>query len=211
MMEIIQSYQRYFQEINSTKENLRPIEEIIDDIKELLTPVREESLLLHAMRVINELSDRKTSSLYTHISSPMRQSLYLIDVFYSIERRKGKLDMDDKRWNKIALLLNEIEMTYFVNIGFPNGSDLYHDERDQKVHISLATFVSFFNNAVLRYEEQTQDRIIRYFKPYDDYIQSNYGFKIEEALIFCEHLRKANNKKFLDITLQRTFALQTYQ
>ena len=210
-MEIIQSYQRYYQEINSTKENLRPIEEIIDDIKELLAPVKEESLLLHTMLLINELSDRKTSPLYTHISSPMRQSLYLIDVFYSIERRKGKLDMDDKRWNKIALLLNEIEMTYFVNIGFPNGSDLYHDERDQKVHISLATFVSFFNNAVLRYEEQTQDRIIRYFKPYDDYIQSNYGFKIEEALIFCEHLRKANNKKFLDITLQRTFALQTYQ
>ena len=210
-MEIIQTYQRYYQEINSTKENLRSIEEIIDDIKELLTPVKEESLLLHAMRLISELSDRKTSPLYTHISSPMRQSLYLIDVFYSIETRKETLDMDDKRWNKIAILLNEIEMTYFVNIGFPNGCDLYHDKRDQKVHVSLATFVSFFNNAVLRYDEQTRDRIIRYLKPYDDYIQSNYGFKIEEALIFCEYLRKANNKKFLDITIQRNSALQTYQ
>lgn len=66
-MEIIQSYQRYYQEINSTKENLRPIEEIIDDIKELLAPVKEESLLLHTMLLINELSDRKTSR-FTHIS-----------------------------------------------------------------------------------------------------------------------------------------------
>ena len=29
------------------------------------------------------------------------------------------LDMDGERWESIAILLNEIEMTYFINIGFP--------------------------------------------------------------------------------------------
>lgn len=177
----------------------REFKDIFEDLKEQLTPIREESFLIHAMRLILEIEYRATSSLYTHLGSPMKQTLYLIDVYYSIEIRTESVDMDNERWDKIATLLKDMEMTYFINIGFPNDGDLYHDERDEKVEVSLGTFLGYFNNAVLCYPEQIRDRIVRYFKPYDGYIQSHYGFVVDEAVKFILHIQRLNNKKLNDI------------
>lgn len=193
------NYQAAYRKMIAAKEHHRTIEEIIDDIKKQLMLVKEESFLIHAMRLIIELGSKATSSLYTHLLSPMRQTLYLIDVYYSIEIREESVNMDEERWNKIAILLNEIEMTYFVSIGFPNNGELYHDERDEKIEVSLVTFLGYFSNAVLSYEEQTLDRIVRYFKPYDRYIQSRYGFTIDEALKFILHVRGLNNDKLNNV------------
>lgn len=177
----------------------REFKDIFEDLKEQLTPIREESFLIHAVRLILEIEYRATSSLYTHLGSPMKQTLYLIDVYYSIEIRTESVDMDNERWDKIATLLKDMEMTYFINIGFPNDGDLYHDERDEKVEVSLGTFLGYFNNAVLCYPEQIRDRIVRYFKPYDGYIQSHYGFVVDEAVKFILHIQRLNNKKLNDI------------
>ena len=129
----------------------------------------------------------------------MRQTLYLIDVYYSIIDRGETEEMDEERWQRIAKLLDEIEMTYFVNIGFSNDGDVFHDERDEQVDVALGTFVGYFSNAVLSYEEQTRDRIIRYLKPYDAIIKNKFGFTVDEALQFITHVRKLNNGKLNDI------------
>jgi hypothetical protein len=102
--------------------------------------------------------------------------------------------MDEDRWNRIAVLLNEIELTYMVNIGFPNGGDIFHDVRDDKIEVALATFSGYFGNASLSYEEQTIDRIIRYIKPYDECVKSRYGFAVDDALKFIRHIRFLNNR-----------------
>ena len=95
----------------------REFKDIFEDLKEQLTPIREESFLIHAMRLILEIEYRATSPLYTHLGSPMKQTLYLIDVYYSIEIRTESVDMDNERWDKIATLLKDMEMTYFINKG----------------------------------------------------------------------------------------------
>lgn len=123
------NFQDAYLKMMEAKEHHRTIEEIVCDLKKELVPVKEESFLIHAMRLILELDAKKDSPLYTHLQSPMRQTLYLIDVYYSIDMREESVDMDGERWQRIAILLDEIEMTYFVNIGFPNDGDLYHDER----------------------------------------------------------------------------------
>lgn len=192
-------YSDAYKKMMAAKEHHRSIEDIVDALKQELMVVKEESLLIHTMLLILELDQRKISPLYTHLQSPMRQTLYLIDVYYSIEIRKEVVDMDEERWDRIAMLLDEIEMTYFVNIGFPNDGDLYHDERDKKIEVSLPTFLTYFSNAEFSYEEQTLDRIVRYFKPYDGYIQSRYGFTIDEVLKFISHTRKLNNDKLNDM------------
>lgn len=181
------------------RDSHRAIEEIFVDLQRELRPVREESFLVHAMRLFMELGDKSTSPLYAHLQSPMRQTLYMIDVYYSILDRTGEVDMEEGRWDRIATLLDEIEMNYFVDIGFPNGGDLFHDERDKKIEVSLATFLGYYGNALLSYEEQTLDRIEKNLKPYNDYIQSHYGFTIDEAIKFILHTRKLNNDKLNDI------------
>ena len=192
------NYAEAFRKMMFYKEHHRPIEDIVAELQHELSPVMEESLLIHAMRMILELEYRTVSPLYQHLQSPMRQTLYLMDVYYSISDREELVEMDAERWNRIALLLDEIEMTYFINIGFPNNGDLFHDHRDEQVGVALATFMGYFGNALMSYEEQTHDRIIRYLKPYDSYIQSHYGFTVDEALAFIIHVRKLNNDKFND-------------
>ena len=192
------NYAEAFRKMMFYKEHHRPIEDIVAELQHELSPVTEESLLIHAMRMILELEYRTVSPLYQHLKSPMRQTLYLMDVYYSISDREELVEMDAERWNRIALLLDEIEMTYFINIGFPNNGDLFHDHRDEQVGVALATFMGYFGNALMSYEEQTHDRIIRYLKPYDSYIQSHYGFTVDEALLFILHVRQLNNDKLND-------------
>jgi|GEM_PF-601256 hypothetical protein len=192
-------YYEAYQKMMSLKENHRSFEEIVSDLKKELLPVKEESLLVHAMRLIIELEDRASSPLYTHLMSPMRQTLYLIDVYYSIEQREPSVDMDQERWDRIAILLDEIENTYFVTIGFPNNGDIYHDNRDQQISVSLTTFLGYYGNAVLSYEEQTLDRIERYFRPYDGFIKSHFGFTVDNFERFVLHVRRLHNDKYNSI------------
>lgn len=192
------NYAEAFRKMMFYKEHHRPIEDIVAELQHELSPIKEESILTHAMRMILELEYRTVSPLYQHLQSPMRQTLYLMDVYYSISDREELVEMDAERWNRIALLLDEIEMTYFINIGFPNNGDLFHDHRDEQVGVALATFMGYFGNALMSYEEQTHDRIIRYLKPYDSYIQSHYGFTVDEALLFILHVRQLNNDKLND-------------
>lgn len=193
------NYAEAFHKMMFLKEHHRPIEDIVTDLQKELRPVKEESFLIHAMRMILELDFRSTSPLYQHLQSPLRQTLYVVDVFYSIIGREESVEMDDERWDRIARLLDEIEMTYFINIGFPNDGDLFHDERDDQVGVALSTFMGYFGNALMSYEEQTHDRIVRYLKPYDSYIQAHYGFTVDQALSFILHVRKLNNDKLNDV------------
>lgn len=193
------NYVEAYKKMMFLKEHHRPIEAVVADLQTELRPVKEESLLIHAMRMILELDFRSTSPLYQYLQSPMRQTLYLVDVFYSIIDREESVEMDDKRWDRIAVLLDEIEMTYFINIGFSNDGDYFHDERDEQVGVALSTFMGYFWNALMSYEEQTHDRILRYLKPYDSYIQSHYGFSVEQALLFIVHVRKLNNDKLNEV------------
>lgn len=204
------NYVEAFKKMMFLKEHHRPMEAIVADLQSELRPVKEGSLLIHAMRMILELDFRSTSPLYQYLQSPMRQTLYVMDVFYSIIDRKESVEMDDKRWDRIAVLLDEIEMTYFINIGFSNDGDYFHDERDERVGVALSTFMGYFGNALMSYEEQTHDRILRYLKPYDSYIQSHYGFSVEQALLFIVHVRKLNNDKLNEVIHSYTYTYSFY-
>lgn len=193
------NYAKAYRKLITAKEKHRTIEEIVEELQCELSPLKEESLLVHAMRLIIELGSKATSPLYQHLQSPMRQTLYLIDVYYSIADREDTEEVDEERWDRIAKLLDEIEMTYFINIGFPNDGDVFHDERDEQIDVALGTFIGYFGNAVLSYEEQTRDRILRYFKPYDTIIKNKFGFTVDEALLFILHVRNLNNDKLNDI------------
>lgn len=193
------NYVEAFKKMMFLKEHHRSIEAVVADLQTELKPVKEKSLLIHAMRMILELDSRSTSPLYQHLQSPMRQILYMVDVYYSIVDREESVEMDDERWERIAVLLDEIEMTYFINIGFPNDGDVFHDERDEQIGVALSTFMGYFGNALMSYEEQTYDRIVRYLKPYDAYIRSHYGFSVDQALSFILHVRQLNNDKLNEV------------
>lgn len=193
------SIERGYRRLLEAKSCARTQEEIISDLESELKSVSEQALLIHAMRLIIELDFRKTSELYQNLESPMKQALYLIDVFYSMGDRGGTETLSKEKSERIAVLLNEMEMAYFCSIGFPNKGDVFHNEDDDKIEVALSTFLNHFCNAKLCFEEQTLDRIARYFKKYDTVIKARFGFYIDDAIKFILHIRHLNNSKFTDI------------
>ena len=135
-------FERALKKMERLRKNNRSQEEIIDDLKSELATINELSLLAHAMRLIVELDCRKSSELYINVESPMKQALYLIDVYYSIADRDGIEDITEAKWDVISQLLDEMEMAYFKAVGFPNDGDVFHDERDEKLEVSCLRFFS---------------------------------------------------------------------
>ena len=196
------SVARGYKRMLAARSGTRSQESIITDLKSELEPLSEVALLTHSMRLILELDFRQTSELYNHLESPMKQALYLIDVFYSMGDKGGTEELSKDRIERVSLLLDEMETAYFASIAFPNDGDIFHDDRDDMIEISLPTFLNHFSNAKLCYEEQTLDRIVRYFTPYDNWIKSKYGFTVDEAIKFILHVRQLNNNKFSSTVLK---------
>lgn len=61
------NYVEAYKKMMFLKEHHRSIEAVVADLQTELKPVKEESLLIHAMRMILELDSRLTSPLYQHL------------------------------------------------------------------------------------------------------------------------------------------------
>lgn len=175
------------------KEHYRSQEEIIRDLKAELAVVEEESFATHLSRLVMELDSRAKNPLFENFQSPLKLITYLIDLYYSIPDRTETEQVTDERWQRIAVLLTEVEMNYFVSVGFPNSGDLFHDERDKKIEVALPTFISYFYNANLSYEEQILERLFRNCQPFDDWIKAHFGFTIQDAATLLRHIRDLTN------------------
>lgn len=199
-----ESYSR----LMGAKQNMRPQELIIEELKEMLRPLGEREFLTHVMSVLCSCGDRE-SWLFDNLASPMKQMLYLIDVYYSIEKRGEQGALNRALWGKITKLLDEIELNYFVSMGFMNNGDVFHDSRDEKVAVSLMTYFNHFSNAQLTYDEQTLWRIENYFRPYDKYIIEAFGFCIDNALDYINYLSDLYNAKLTE-SLRGASDIYTY-
>lgn len=178
------------------KEHHRTQEEIIKELKEEVKELSEREFLVFLMRIYAEMESRATSPLFKHLQSPMKQILYLIDVYYSVRNKSGKEIITESKWDSISFLLGEMELAYFVSIGFDNNGNAYHDERGDKVEVSLAVFMNHFSNCRLCYEEQTLDRLKRHCTLYDKEIKNEFGFTINDAITFSLHMRTLTNQKY---------------
>lgn len=178
------------------KEHMRSQEEIIRDLKEVLKTLKEKDFITHIMSMFLSIGNRD-SEMFAHIDSPMRQFAYLIDLYYSIQDRCETEKVTREKWKGIALLLEEIEMNNFISIGFSNDGDLFHDEKDDKVSVSLQSFISYFSNASLCYEEQILERVMR-LSPFNELILSEFGFEVEDVYAFVRHMHRLCNSKLTE-------------
>lgn len=179
------------------QESRRTQDEIISELALLIKDYRKDSFLPFVMEMMNHIDQRNSSEAYKHLMSPMKQFVYLIDLFFSVEISGTREGMSDEDWMKITILLNEIEMTYFGDIGFfkDGNEDLLDLE---KVYVSLLAFLEYFGNAQLTFEEQTLERFERNCGSFDSDVKRLFGFSINDAKNLSIHIRNILNKKLTD-------------
>ena len=195
--EAIKALKKNYDAMQAIRLSRRTQEEIINDLSSLIKSFKKESFLPYLTQMTIHIDQRETSEIFKNLMSPMKQFVYLIDLFFSVEIGGDKVGFSKEEWEKITKLLNEIEMTYFGDIGFFEENMKDSPNRD-KVSVSLTSFINYFNNAQLSYDEQTLERLKRNCGNFDEEVKKHLGFSVSESISFCNHIKNLINKKYTD-------------
>lgn len=195
--EAIKALKKNYDAMQKIRLSRRTQEEIINDLSSLIKGFKKESFLPYLTQMTIHIDQRETSEIFKNLMSPMKQFVYLTDLFFSVEIGGDKVGFSKEEWEKITKLLNEIEMTYFGDIGFFEENMKDSPNRD-KVSVSLTSFLNYFNNAQLSYDEQTLERLKRNCGNFDEEVKKHLGFTVSESISFCNHIKSLINKKYTD-------------
>ena len=191
------------------QKHARGQDEIMADIKNLLRPIKERSIMLHILSALASIAYRDESDLLEGVASPMRQLPYLIDLYYATENKTNREDITDDIWKSLTILLNEVEMSYFFTI---SGYDDQGHEALKEKSVSLATFIQSYSNPRYAYDEQVLERIQRHFAPFEGIILKEFGFTPDEIVEFLIHVEHLYNQKLTDCAKQwATYTSDRYQ
>jgi hypothetical protein len=193
--ETFEELKKGWKEMQAIRKFRRTQEQIIKELISLISCFKKTSFLPYLTQMTTHIDQRDTWEAFKNLKSPMKQLSYLIDLFFSIKNSGNKVDISNQEWEQITALLNEIEMTYFADIGFYD-QDINNSTNLEKISVSLPTFLFYFGNAQLSYDEQTLERLKRNCCEFDEELKNCVGFTATEAIIFCEHIRDLINKKF---------------
>lgn len=185
---------RQMERLHAFRKSRRTQDVIVAELSSLIKDFKKAFFLPYLTQMTTDINRRDTSEAFQNLRSPMRQLVYLIDLRLSIESEGSRSGFSKQEWLKITSLLNEIEMTYFADIGFYD--DLQNNADLDKIAVSLHSFVNYFFNAQLSYEEQTLERLERNCGHFDETVKEIYGFGVSDAKIFAAHIRKLINNKF---------------
>lgn len=147
------------------------------------------SFLMHAGR------ERARDQL-GKLSSPLRQLYYLAGLNVSSDPTIGiDIRYTPEKWNQIVVLLNEIEIEY-QKLFFPSKLEDITEEWKRIRQVAMPSFLSYFNQGPLNYEEQVINWLRDLYTPLDNIIESKTGVRTEDFIQFYENMDRLNHKNF---------------
>ncbi|BFM45265.1 hypothetical protein CFS9_39060 [Flavobacterium sp. CFS9] len=194
-LETINELKNRWKEIMAIKESRRTQEEIVNELSNLIKFLKKDFFLPFLTQMTTHIDQRETSEVFKNLMSPMKQFAYLTNLFLRIQVDGQEDNFSKEEWQKITSLLNEVEMTYFADIGFYHENMTKHPDLD-KISVSLQTFLIYFGNAQLSYDEQTMERLTRHCMPFDSEIKNIFGFSVSDCILFSNHIKKLINEKY---------------
>lgn len=193
MTDIKRQIQENFDKLIKYRKNRRTHEEIISDITQILKKTRKETFLPFLMQMFNAIQFRDTLETFKNLKSPQKQITYLIDLFFTTERNESVDAPNEKEWEKLTELLDEVEMTYFGEIGFFNEET--NNFQLDKINVSLKAFFDYYSNGNLCYDEQTLNRLRTNFERFDNEIFKEFSFRTNDMIKFYLSINEFLQKK----------------
>jgi len=166
------------------------------ELKDLVSVYDSEWFLGNLSGLMKAIADNRAQDQLGKLSSPMRQLFYLGGLLISSDPAKGKqIQYSPKEWAKMVDLLNEIESEY-DQLFFPKEDEEITEEWKRVRQVSMPSFLSYFNQGPLNFEEQTINWIRDLYTKLDPTIEEKAGLKTEKFLKFYENLDGLIQKKF---------------
>ena len=203
-------YKKEIAELQNAIEKHLTADEIIENLKQELVHIKEKDILQYTLRIFLEIQYRYESDIFKNLRSPYTAGLYLIDLYYSIPNRSDTISMTLERWHKITSLVSDLENSYISNIELSNNK-LEIEQQRTRAKVSIGTFIEYYNNPTFCYNEQTRDKIITNFTPYNNEIIKCFGFSVNDILAFVLHINNIMNQKYRDLTLSKLSKFDEYR
>jgi hypothetical protein len=143
--------------------------------------------------LILQIGTRNTNPFLKNLMSPMRQLFYL--GYLNLQFNKGgrKVGCREAEWQQMTALLHEIEMEYFYLLGYPKGGGETKEDI-QKILVTMPTFMNYYFNGPMAYEEQEVERIERMFNVFENELVQEYKLRPSDFIEFYNKLNTVVNR-----------------
>lgn len=164
-------------------------------LKDIIATYDSQWLLGDLSSLMHSGKERANDQL-GKLSSPMRQLYYLAGLNVSSDSANGyDIMYNPEKWNQIVVLLNEIEEEY-QKLFFPEKPEDITEEWRRVRQVAMPSFLSYFNQGALNYEEQVINWVRDLFTLLDNVVENATGLKTGDFIEFYENLDRLHQRNF---------------
>jgi hypothetical protein len=166
------------------------------ELKDLVSTYDTQWFLGEISGLMKNIATGRANDQLGELSSPMRQLYFLGGLLVSSDFSNGiDIMYNPEKWKQIVVLLNEIEAEY-DKLFFPSTPEEVNEQWRHVRKVAMPSFLSYFNQGPLNYEEQTINWTRDLFNQLDTIIEPAVGLKTDDFIQFYETLDQLNQKNF---------------
>ncbi|WP_080905900.1 hypothetical protein [Parabacteroides sp. Marseille-P3160] len=165
------------------------------ELKNLVSAYPTDWFLGNLCQLMSFIANGMAQDQLGNLSSPLRQLYFLAGLHITSLPQKIKTQYTEEEWDKFVDLLNDIENEY-SKLFFPEPDEVIDEEWKKVRSVAMPSFLSYFNQGPLNYEEQTINWIKDLFSHLDATIQKETGLTTDDFLTFYDNLDKLVQKNF---------------
>ena len=166
---------------------MKELERLSNELKQFLTKYDKRIILGHFTQLIENPSLGFAQDEVCLLSSPMRQLYYLAGLLVTTTKSGEEVNYTKEDWTYIVDHLNAIETEYF-KIFLPKEETEITNKWKKKREVAMPTFLSYFNQGPLNFEEQSISWISDLYQKLDAIIETEIGLKTIDFLHFYDNL-----------------------
>jgi hypothetical protein len=166
------------------------------ELKDLASTLDTQWFLGDLSRLFKSIGKERAQDQLGALSSPLRQLYFLGGLLISSDNANGKdTQYTRKKWDKIVQLLNEIEREY-DKLFFPKPDEEIDEEWKKIRQVAMPSFLSYFNQGPLNFEEQTISWVNEFYSHLDATIEATTGVKTIDFIQFYNNIDDLVQRKF---------------
>src|ERR1700761_2815665 len=172
------------------------LEDLSNQLKELISTFDTGWFLGDLAGLMHAGGNNMANDQLGKLSSPQRQLYYLGGLLMTSDSANGTDNSyDSDKWADIVDFLNRIEQEYAAMF-FPKEEEVI-DEHWQKVRqVAMPSFLDYFNQGPLNFEEQTINWVKDLYTPLDAIIQRDTGLQTSDFLKFYDNVDALHQRNF---------------
>lgn len=173
------------------------------ELKDIVATYNTQWFLGDLSGLMQNIATGRANDQLGKLSSPMRQLYFLGGLLVTSDSSNAvDIQHSPEKWNKIVDLLNEIEAEYY-QMFFPKENELIDDEWKKIRKVAMPSFLSYFNQGPLNYEEQTINWVRDLYSQLNAIIEASTGLQTEDFIQFYENLDKLHQSNFQSFSTKK--------